>query len=151
MKVSVIVPVYNVSNYIIKCLDSIVNNTLKDIEIIIVNDGSTDDSIKKVCERYDDSRIKIIYKKNGGLASARNTGVRYAKGKYLFFVDSDDFIELDTLESMYNVACKGNYDIVYSDYYKYYEDGTKEKVSLVKHYDKDNLKSLVTGRLRFVN
>ncbi len=145
MKVSVIVPVYNVSNYIIKCINSLVNQTLKDIEIIIVNDGSTDDSIKKVIDNFDDSRIVIVYKKNGGLASARNTGVRYAKGEYLFFVDSDDFIDPNTLKEMYEEANNKNLDIVYCDCYIYYQDNKKEYLPSIKFYDENNLKNLVTG------
>mgnify|MGYP001516330436 CR=1 FL=1 len=93
IKVSVIVPVYNVKKYLAKCLDSIIAQTLKDIEIICVNDGSTDGS-DKVLEEYKkkDARIQVVNRKNGGLSAARNTGMPYAKGKYIGFVDSDDYI-----------------------------------------------------------
>lgn len=102
IKVSVIVPVYNVKKYLAKCLDSIIAQTLKDIEIICVNDGSTDGS-DKILKEYakKDSRIQIINRKNGGLSAARNTGMPYAKGKYIGFVDSDDYIEPTTYELMY--------------------------------------------------
>lgn len=102
VKVSVIVPVYNVRNYLPKCLDSIIGQTLKEIEIICVNDGSTDGS-DKVLEEYakKDSRIKIINRENGGLSAARNTGMPYAKGKYIGFVDSDDYIDPAMYELMY--------------------------------------------------
>ena len=144
MKVSVIVPVYGVEDYIIRCMDSLVNQTLKDIEIIVINDGTKDNSIKKICDKYDDDRIKIIYKANEGQAKARNRGVKYAKGKYLFFVDSDDFLELNTLEELYKVAESGH-DLVCCDYYKYYDEEHKEAISLIEHYNPNNLKSIVTG------
>ncbi len=145
MKVSVIVPVYNVADYIIKCMDSLINQTLKDIEIIVVNDGSPDNSIKLIEEKYNDDRIKIVYKKNGGLASARNSGVMYAKGEYLFFLDSDDFIALNTLEEMYNEALKEKSDIVFCDFYKYFRDDNKTPLKLIPFYDKENKKSIITG------
>ena len=105
VKVSVIVPVYNVKKYLPKCLDSIINQTLKDIEIICVNDGSTDGS-DKVLEEYaqKDARIKIVNRPNGGLSAARNTGMPYATGKYIGFVDSDDYIEPTMYEWMYGNA-----------------------------------------------
>ena len=103
IKVSVIVPVYNCEKYLKKCLDSLVNQTLKDIEIICVNDGSTDNS-GRILEEYTDSRIKIITKENGGLSSARNAGIAVAKGEYLGFVDSDDWVDLDFYEKLYNTA-----------------------------------------------
>ncbi len=102
IKVSVIVPVYNVKKYLAKCLDSIIAQTLKDIEIICVNDGSSDGS-DKVLEEYKkkDARIQVVNRKNGGLSAARNTGMPYAKGKYIGFVDSDDYIEPTMYELMY--------------------------------------------------
>ncbi len=102
-KISVIVPVYNVEKYLKECLDSIINQTLSDIEIICVNDGSTDNSLK-ILEEYalKDKRIKIINKENGGLSSARNAGLDVAKGKYLHFVDSDDYLDLKCYEKLYN-------------------------------------------------
>ena len=105
IKVSVIVPVYNVKKYLPQCLDSIINQTLKDIEIICVNDGSTDGS-DKVLEEYakKDSRIKVVNRPNGGLSAARNTGMPYATGKYIGFVDSDDYIEPTMYEWMYGNA-----------------------------------------------
>ena len=96
MKVSVIIPVYNVEKYLCKCLDSVVNQTLRDIEIICVDDGSTDSSweiLKEYAQR--DDRIKLIHKENGGLSSARNVAMQVAKGDYIGFIDSDDWIDLD--------------------------------------------------------
>ena len=117
MKVSVIVPVYNVEKYLEKCLDSLVNQTLKDIEIIVVNDGTKDNSqeiIDKYTKKYP-KKVKGFIKENGGLSSARNYGLKYAKGEYIAFIDSDDYVELDMFEKMYNKAINNNYDIVVCD------------------------------------
>ena len=113
-KVSVIVPVYNVEKYLAKCLDSLVNQTLKDIEIIVVNDGSTDNSeqiIKKYLKKYPD---KIIYlkKENGGQGSARNLGIEKSNGEYIGFVDSDDYADIKMFEKLYNIGKINNSDIV---------------------------------------
>jgi glycosyltransferase involved in cell wall biosynthesis len=105
--VSIILPVYNVECCIIKCINSLLNQTLKNIEIILINDGSTDNTIN-ILKYYSklDTRIKVVNKNNGGVASARNLGVTLAKGKYIDFVDPDDFIELNTYEILYNLAEK---------------------------------------------
>ena len=116
-KVSVIVPVYNVENYIEKCLDSLVNQTLKDIEIIVVNDGSTDGSkekIQKYLQKYDN--IKYLEKENGGLSDARNFGMPQAMGEYMAFLDSDDYVEPSIYEKMYKVAIEENSDMVECDF-----------------------------------
>lgn len=112
-KISVIVPVYNVSEYISRCADSIVLQNLFDIEIIFVNDGTKDDS-KEIAEKYQrkDSRITVLSKENGGLSSARNYGLKYARGDYVLFVDSDDFIELNTCERLYIEHLENNADII---------------------------------------
>lgn len=112
IKVSIIVPVYNVEKYLSECLDSLINQTLKEIEIICVNDCSTDNSAK-ILEAYSkrDSRIKSIHlTKNGGLSNARNTALQHIKGEYVFFIDSDDFIELDALEKLLNIAVSHDID-----------------------------------------
>jgi len=145
LKISVIVPVYNVRDYIVKCIESILKQTFKNFEIIVVNDGTCDDSIKLIEKNFDDDRIKIIYKKNGGLASARNTGVTYARGEYLFFVDSDDFIKPNTLEVMYKRAISGNHDLVLCDYYKYYNDSNYELIPLIHHFNLNDKKSIITA------
>lgn len=105
IKISVIVPVYNVENYLDRCLDSIINQTLKEIEIILVDDGSTDLSGKK-CDEYKekDLRIKVIHKRNEGLGYARNSGLEIANGKYIAFIDSDDYIDLKMFEDLYRYA-----------------------------------------------
>lgn len=123
MKLSVIVPVYNTCKYLKKCLDSIINQTYKDIEIIIVNDGSKDNSediIKEYLNKYKD-KIVYIKQKNNGQGSARNNGLKHAKGEYIGFVDSDDFIEKDMYEKMIKIAEKNNSDIVICAINDYYE------------------------------
>ena len=96
-KVSLIIPVYNVQDYIEKCLDSVVNQTIDDMEIIIVNDGSKDQSKQKI-ERYLEKypKIKYLEKENGGLSDARNYGLKFATGEYVAFLDSDDYVEKNT-------------------------------------------------------
>ena len=91
-KLSVIVPVYNVKKYLIECLNSILSQTFTDFELILVNDGSTD-NCGEICDKYasQDSRVVVIHKENGGLSSARNSGLEYASGKYITFIDSDDY------------------------------------------------------------
>ena len=120
--ISVIVPVYNVEKYIEKCLKSLVEQTLKNIEIIIVTDGSTDNSkkiISKFAEKY--SNIKYYEKTNGGLSSARNYGIKYANGEYVAFLDSDDYVEKNLYELMYKKALQENSDMVECDFiWEYY-------------------------------
>ena len=127
MKVSVIVPVYNVEPYLDKCLNTLVNQTLKKIEIIIVNDGSKDNSekiIEKYLKKYPE-KIKYIKKANGGLSSARNEGLKYASGEYIGFVDSDDYVSLNTFNLMYKKAKEKNFDLVVCNLNYVYESKTK--------------------------
>ena len=122
-KVSIIVPVYNVEKYIRKCLDSLINQTLRDIEIIIVDDGSPDHS-PEIIDEYaaGDSRIKVIHKENGGVSRARNDGLAQADGEYVFFCDSDDWLENDAMEQMYSSAMENHADVVISDFCEAKED-----------------------------
>lgn len=112
MKLSVVIPVYNVEKYLDKCVESIVNQTFKDLEIILVDDGSTDES-GKMCDEWTekDTRIKAIHKINGGLSSARNAGIKQAKGEYISFIDSDDFVELDMYATMIEALDRTGKDI----------------------------------------
>ena len=113
-KVSIIVPVYNVEKYIDKCLDSLVNQTLEDIEIIVVNDGTKDNS-QKIIDQYVEKYPKKVFsyiKENGGLSSARNFGIKKAKGEFIGFVDSDDYVEYDMYEQLYNKAIETKSDVV---------------------------------------
>lgn len=134
-KISVIVPVYNVSEYIEQCIFSLTNQTLKDIEIIVVDDCGTDDSIKKVEKiAMNDKRIKIIYNaKNQGLAEARNIGLQYVSSEYVCFLDSDDWVATDFYEKLYDDIIKYKADIAVSDvlYYRKEEHSlTREWVSI---------------------
>lgn len=127
-KVSIIVPVWGVEKYIDKCLDSLVNQTLKDIEIIVVNDESPDNSqkiIDKYVKKYP-KKVISIKQKNGGQGSARNNGLKHAKGEYIGYVDSDDYVNLDMFEQMYNKAKDENLDIVISYYKNIYEKNNTE-------------------------
>lgn len=119
-KFSIIIPVYNVEKYIIKCLDSVFNQTEKDFEVIVVNDGTKDNSIELI-KHYN---IKIINQKNQGLSAARNRGVKEAKGEYLLFLDSDDYLENDTLKQI-SKSLENNPDIVRFQIREVYEDGKK--------------------------
>ena len=122
VKISVILPVYNVANYLRKCLDSLVNQTFKDFEVICVNDGSTDLSLS-ILEGYalSDSRFKIITQENQGLSGARNTGIRNVQGEYILFVDSDDWLADNALELLYNHVQGFNSDITMFKF-KYYDE-----------------------------
>lgn len=129
--ISVIVPIYNVEKYLSKCIESIINQTYKKLEIILVNDGSTDNSLE-ICEKYrnKDDRIKIINKSNGGLSDARNKGIEIALGDYISFVDSDDYLDYKMIEILYNDIQTYSADISIVNYMKIFEDGTKEDESL---------------------
>lgn len=128
MKISIIVPVYNVEKFLPRCLDSLIGQTFNDYEIIIIDDGSTDGSPKIISNYIKKSSRKIIYirKKNEGQASARNIGIEQASGEYLMFVDSDDYIDIDTLQIVYNHAKEKNADIVCFNSYKEENNHIKE-------------------------
>ena len=135
-KVSIIVPIYNVEMYIEKCLETLVNQTLKDIEIILVNDGSKDGSAeiaKKYLKKYPE---KIVYleKENGGLSDSRNYGLPYAKGEYIAFLDSDDYVEENMYEEMYELAKKEDSDMVQCNFYWEYPDKNKKKIGELRQY-----------------
>ncbi|MBR3593572.1 MAG: glycosyltransferase family 2 protein [Clostridia bacterium] len=149
-KVSIIVPFYNTGKYLAKCLDSVLSQTHKNLEIICINDGSPDDSLaqlKTYAER--DSRIKIIDKQNEGVSLARNAGLSYASGDYVMFVDSDDWIDEDTIEQMLSAAQKEDADAVMCCYAKEFSDHTD-----ISHifesdvvYRGDEVKNLIHRRL----
>ena len=122
-KITVIVPVYNVENYLEKCLDSLINQTYKNLEIIVINDGSTDNS-GEICQEYaqKDNRIVYIEKENGGLSDARNVSLDKMTGSYVTFIDSDDWVELDYVEILYKKIIEYQADIAVGNYYSYNED-----------------------------
>lgn len=143
-KVSVIVPFYNVEGYIEKCLESLVSQTLQEIEIILVNDGSRDRSInivKDFLARYPE-KIRYLEKENGGLSDARNYAIPYAKGEYIAFLDSDDYVEKDMYESMYELAKKENSDMVECDFYWEYPNKTKEDIGKIYQGKKEMLEKV---------
>lgn len=121
--ISVIIAVYNIENYIAKCIESVMNQTYRDLEIILVNDGSTDYS-GQICEEYaqKDNRIRVIHKKNGGLGAARNTGLKWAHGEFIAFVDGDDWIENTMYEEMINLAVEKAADLVVCRYRCIYKE-----------------------------
>ena len=132
MKVSIVVPVYNNEKYLNQCLDSICSQTLKDIEIILVNDGSTDSS-PDICEEYAklDNRIRVVHNKNAGMGNAYNTGIKLATGEYVGFIESDDFIDKHTYEDLYHLASKNNADIVKADWFNYTENYCEKSPALL--------------------
>jgi len=149
VKVSVIVPVYNVENYLKRCFDSILNQTFKDFEIIAVNDGSSDGSqkiIDKYAKKY--SNFKGYKTKNGGVSRARNFGISKASGEYYCFIDSDDYIDSTMLEKMYNEITSKNLDVVVCDYFKVYDDLSKrEYLKSVPNYSNDFSKNYLISYL----
>ena len=134
-KITIIVPIYNVEKYLDRCIQSIICQTYKNIEIILVDDGSTDSSLK-ICNNYKtDNRIIILHKNNGGLSSARNYGLKYATGKYLYFLDSDDYICANTIEILYKNAKENNACITCGKELFVYDSTTN--LGLIKNYDSD--------------
>ena len=124
IRVSIIIPVYNAEEHLTKCVESVLAQTEKNIEIILIDDGSTDGS-GNICDNLAerDQRIKVIHKKHGGLATARRDGVNSAKGKYIGFVDGDDWIESNMYESLYNFAVENDAQMVTSAGYREYPSG----------------------------
>lgn len=142
---SVIVPVYNVEQYLTRCIESILAQTFIDYELILVNDGSTD-SCPKICDEYarKDNRIKIIHKNNGGLSDARNTGMKAAKGQYLIFVDSDDYILPDALKEFYKELNKDKtIDVLITRLMQVYSDAP------ILHMDKNMPIDLIKNGVKF--
>ncbi len=121
--VSVIIPVYKVEEYLTACVTSVLNSTIKDIEVILVDDGSPD-RCPLICDRFAelDYRVKVVHKANGGLADARNEGLKIAQGKYIAFVDSDDLIRNDMLEILLKELINANADFIKSDFQSFKDD-----------------------------
>ena len=149
--ISIIVPFYNVENYLEGCLDSIVNQTYENLEIILVNDGSTDNSLK-ICKRYakHDKRIKVIDKDHSGVAATRNAGLDAVTGEYIGFVDSDDFIDENMYMKLYNSMIENNCDMATCNFYRVYNDNCY--IDYVFPYEnvilnrKDAIKSILLDR-----
>ncbi len=137
--VSVIIPAYNTANYIKRCIDSLREQSYTDLQVIFVDDGSNDNTLDEI-QKENDGRLnlKIIHKENGGIASARNEGLKYVKGDYIFFFDSDDFLEKDSIRALVNVLEENDCDWVSCQYSRWNEDGSK-----LKDYD------FITGKRDF--
>jgi glycosyltransferase involved in cell wall biosynthesis len=150
--VSIIVPVYNVEPYLKKCVDSIICQTYDNLEIILVDDGSPD-NCGKICDEYatHDERVKVIHKENGGLSDARNAGTEIAKGNYISFIDSDDFVTQNYVEYLYGLIAKHGADISTCGYLPIRENGVviKSKNSLTENrvYNKENFKKMFSVML----
>ena len=138
-KVSVVVPVYKVEKYLRGCLDSLVNQTLDDIEIIVVNDGSPD-NCQSIIDEYVGKYnfVKSVIKENGGLGDARNVGITYATGEYIGFIDSDDTVEPDMYEKMYNKAVEDDADMVVCDLEYVWEDHSRENQYMAGFHQLEN-------------
>lgn len=141
--ISVIIPVYNVEKYICQCMDSVVNQTYHNIEIILIDDGSPD-NCGKICDEYaqKDGRIKVIHKKNGGLSAARNDGIRTATGEWVTFVDPDDWLDVDSFKSVFEAIKDYDVDVI-CDGGSFYEYGNRSK----KRYSFDKIE-LFEGKQR---
>ena len=152
-KLSIIVPVYGVEKYIDKCLNSLVKQSLKEIEVIVVNDGTKDNSqkiIDKYVKKYPD-KIKSYIKENGGQGSARNYGLKKATGEYIGYVDSDDFVEKDMYKKLYNKAKENNYDIVVCGNYNVSEDYQNKNIdTFINNYNTD-LEKIFFGKMAVWN
>lgn len=140
--ISIIIPVYNAENYLRRCIDSVLSQTFTDFELILVDDGSKDKS-PQICDEYasQDTRVQVIHKANGGVSAARNDGLDIAKGEYVTFIDSDDWVERDYLCSLSNYR---DYDIVFFSHRLIYEDGyISEFLFEAKEGDKRNIWEIV--------
>lgn len=150
--ISVIVPVYKVENYLRQCLDSLAAQTLDDIEIIIVDDGSPD-GCPEICDEYaaKDARMKVVHKENGGLLSARKAGFAASKGDYIGFVDGDDWVEPDTFLNMYKAVCEHSPDMVLSDFLCDYGDCIEPSDQCFEEefYDRARLESEIFPKMLF--
>ena len=139
-KVSIVVPIYKVEKYLRRCVDSIINQTYRNLEIILVDDGSPD-KCGQIIDEYKekDSRIISLHKKNGGLSDARNYGMKYVTGEYIFFLDSDDYIKSETIETLINLSLKYQADIVQGGFYYKYENYLLYDEFIIEKFDFNDL------------
>lgn len=135
-KISVIIPVYNVEDYLTECVDSILNQTYKNCEILLIDDGSTDKS-PQICDTYSEknNKIRVIHTRNRGLSAARNLGTEKAQGEYIFYLDSDDYVENNVLERMLKIVEQDNADIVCGNFMYTYPDRTVIAIKEEKEYE----------------
>ncbi len=148
-KVSVIVPVYNVEKYLHRCVDSIISQTYENLEIILVDDGSPDNS-GKICDEYakKDNRIQVVHKSNGGISSARNAGIKTSTGDYIVYVDSDDWLEKNAIEMLHKTIIDENVDLVMGNYFVSDDNGTNNANT---YAEKISNKKFVKGTEEFEN
>jgi len=146
--ISVIVPIFNVGKYLEKCIDSIIMQTYKELEIILIDDGATDDS-GLICDRYEkiDGRIQVIHKKNGGLSDARNAGIEIASGEYIAFIDSDDYIDVNMFERLVSLLEFESADIAVCNYTLVYEG---EDFSVTKILNKNKKYIVIDDKMKLV-
>lgn len=125
--ISIVIPIYNVEKYVDRCIQSVINQTYKNIDIILVNDGSPD-NCGQICEKWKkiDSRVSVIHKQNGGLSDARNAGIKVARGEFITFIDSDDYVSENYVEYLFNLICKYDADISICSFYELFEDSNKK-------------------------
>lgn len=146
LDLSIIIPIYNIQNYILECVNTLLESTFLNYEIILVNDGSTDESLTVIKNiAYKKKNIKIIDKKNGGLSSARNAGLSKASGKYIFFVDGDDFISIKSIEKMFVFAEEKKLDIAIGNGKYYFEDKSNKNNYFIQGKKLEQIKSVLTG------
>ena len=143
--ITIIVPIYNAEKYIERCIKSIINQSYRDIEIILVDDGSKDRSAI-ICDEYakKDSRIRVIHKKNEGVSKARNVGIDIAKGDYILFADSDDWLELNMCQKMIDSAIDNKSDIVVCEYNNYYENNKRTEKLILDDFNNRAFSSIIT-------
>lgn len=149
--ISVIIPVYNVEECLSRCLDSVIKQTYTNLEIIVVDDGATDNS-GQICDEYreEDKRIKVIHKLNGGLSDARNVGLDAATGEYISFIDSDDWVSQDYVECLYRIIKKDNYDVAICDFVRSKDESVVDKKNtekLITYDNKDAIRNLLYQRI----
>lgn len=137
---SIIVPVYNVDAYLKECIESLLNQKIKNYEIILIDDGSTDES-GAICDQYDRKyeQIRVVHKSNGGLSSARNTGIMHAKGKYIGFVDGDDYVAPGMYESLIRIAENHSAQIVVCEYFNFFDQKEVKNIIEAEERKKDNI------------
>ena len=156
-KISVIIPVYNVEKWLRRCLDSLLCQTYSNLQIILIDDGSMDQS-GSICDEYAcmDPRVEVLHKSNGGLSDARNAGMKLAKADYISFIDSDDWVAVDFLEHLmelvtrYNCDCAGCGHYVVSDKKGDYKDASDNTINVLKYDNSNALKRLITGQIKQV-
>lgn len=152
-QISIIIPVYNVEKYLPECIESVLHQTYKNLQIILVDDGSTDSS-GSICERYseEDDRIFVLHKKNGGLSDARNAGLSRATGEYIYYLDSDDFLEPNTIRILLDCMHRTQANIILSNYYYQYADNEKAAETVFREEvvlnNRDAMKALIEGNIQ---